>query len=232
MAGVPRAASDRRRWFAVASTFVHEPASARSDPPGTLCVVDSRDVTREIRRLVWPQLREAGFDSFTGRTAWRYVGSNVDVLNFQSFSASLADGVGCTPYSFALNLGVWVPGELEARVLKPDAHGRPRPAEWECSRRTHLTKSIRQPWFEPFSSKGSRGWPLGLRKHREGLKHVIRRDRHDREGIWFVLSDGSNLVGMVEDALAAIVNIGLAWFEAARQEAVAEHDAKVRDGLI
>jgi hypothetical protein len=71
--------------------------------------VDSRDVTREIRRVVWPVLRAEGFDSFTGRFAWRYVESAVDVLNFQSFTASVADGVGCTPFSFGLNLGVWCP---------------------------------------------------------------------------------------------------------------------------
>lgn len=85
---------------------------------------------------------------------------------------------------------------------------------------------------EPFSSQGSWRWPLGLRKHREGLRHVVRRDRHDREGIWFVLSDGSNIVDMVEDARAAITNEGLAWFEGARHEAVAEHEARVRDGLV
>ena len=181
---------------------------------------------------MWPSLREAGFDSFTGRTAWRYIESTVDVLNFQSFGASTADGVGCTPYSFALNLGVWVPGETEARVLKPDAKGRPRPAEWECWKRTHLTKSVEQPWFEPFSGTGSSRWPLGLRIHREGLKRVIRRDRHDRQEIWFVLADGSNLVSMVEDAFAAIRNDGLPWFESSRRDAVLEHEARVREGLV
>jgi hypothetical protein len=166
--------------------------------------VDSRDVTREIRRVVWPVLRAEGFDSFTGRFAWRYVESAVDVLNFQSFTASVADGVGCTPFSFGLNLGVWVPGELEARYLKPDSNGRPQRAEFECMKRTHLTKSVEQPWFQPFSSAGACRWPSALRKHREGLKQEVRRDRHDREEIWFVLADGSNVVAMVEDALEAI----------------------------
>lgn len=193
--------------------------------------MDSRDVTREIRRVVWPVLREEGFDSFTGRTAWRYVESAVDVLNFQSFSASLADGVGCTPYSFGLNLGVWVPGELEAPVLKSDASGRPRPAEWECMKRAKLQKSVEQPWFEPFSSAKTSRWPRALRKHREGLRQVIRRDRHDRPEIWFVVADGSNLEAMVGDALAAIHNEGLAWFETARAEAVDENDDRVRQGL-
>jgi hypothetical protein len=82
--------------------------------------VNARAVTRAIRRDVWPVMRTVGFDSFTGRTTWRYIGAAVDVVNFQSFSASNADAVGCTPFSFSLNLGVWGrgrnPASAEARL--------------------------------------------------------------------------------------------------------------------
>jgi hypothetical protein len=37
------------------------------------------------------------------------------------------------------------------RRLLPDAKGRPRPQEWQCSRRLQLKKSVAQPWFEPFA---------------------------------------------------------------------------------
>jgi len=199
---------------------------------GTLAAVDSRDVTREIRRIVWPALRESEFDSFTGRTAWRYNDAAVDVVNFQSFSASLADSVGCTPFSFSLNLGVWIAGENEVRVLKPDKQGRPRPAEWECTKRTRLAKSVQQPWFEPFTAQGWSRWPRALRMHRDGLKRVMRTDRHDREDTWYVVSDGSNVVAMVEDALLAIRETGLTWFELSREQALREHEQRVRDGLV
>jgi hypothetical protein len=194
--------------------------------------VDSRDVTREIRRIVWPALREAGFDSFTGRTAWRYLNPAVDVVNFQSFSASLADSVGCTPFSFSLNLGVWIAGDTEARVLKPDKKGRPRPAEWECTKRTRLAKSVQQPWFEPFTAEDSSRWPKGLRLHREGLKRIMRTDRHDREDTWYVFSDGSNVVEMVADAFRAIRETGLPWFELSRVAAVRDYEQRVREGLV
>jgi hypothetical protein len=45
--------------------------------------------SREVRRVVWPVLREEGFDSFTGRTAWRYVGTGVDVVNFSRSARAL-----------------------------------------------------------------------------------------------------------------------------------------------
>ena len=194
--------------------------------------MDSKDVTREIRSVVWATLRDVGFDEFTSRTAWRHHRQAVDVVNFQSFSASLADAVGCTPYSFSVNLGVWVSGETEPSVLKPDSKGRPRPAEWECNVRTRLRKSVEQPWFEPFTSQRVSRLPRALRIHREGLKRVVRRDRHDRDDTWYVLEDGSNLVAMIDDSARAIRAVGLAWLEESRSEAVREHDARVRDGLI
>lgn len=182
--------------------------------------MDSRDVTKEIRRVVWPELRRQGFDAFTGRTAWRYVDDSVDVVMFQSFSASLADAVGCTTFSFSVNLGVWVPHDAwEGLEPARDAAGRLRPAEYQCEpHRRGLSKSLAQPWFDPFSSD-TRGWLPSMRLHRQGLKRVLRRDVHDRPDIWFVLADGSNLGECAADALRAIREDGLPWFEVTRASA-------------
>ena len=181
--------------------------------------MDARDVTRAIRQIAWPALRDVRFSAFTGRTAWRYVGADVDVVNFQSFSASLADSIGCTTFSFALNLGVWlaedeVPKEFKPK-LKRDGDGQLRPEEYQCPHRRQLEKSLAQPWFKPFSSN-TRRWPPSLRRHREGLERVFRRDQHDRSDIWFVLPDGANLIDCVADALRALREDGLQWFAATR----------------
>jgi hypothetical protein len=181
--------------------------------------VDAREVTREIRRVVWPALRDEGFAAFTGRTAWRYVADDVDVVNFQSFSASLADTIGCTTFSFALNLGVWLAEDDNAQNLKlrRDADGRLRPEEYQCPHRLDLPKSLEQPWFKPFS-RDTRRWPLSLRRHRQGLEKVFRHDQHDRTDIWFVQANGSNLGDCLEDALRAIRADGLAWFATTRHD--------------
>jgi hypothetical protein len=123
--------------------------------------VDARDVTREIGRVVWPTPRGDGFAAFTGRTAWRYIGDAIDVVNFQPFSASLADAVGCTTFSFAVNLGVWLPPDAWDQLEpKRDAQGRLRPAEYQCEpHRRRLEKSLAQPWFTPFSSDTRRWLP-------------------------------------------------------------------------
>ena len=181
--------------------------------------MDAREVTREIRRLVWPALREEGFEAFTGRTTWRYASDDIDVVNFQSFSASVADSIGCTTFSFAVNLGVWLPPDAwEGLELKRDAEGRLRPEEYQCEpHRRGLTKSLSQPWFKPFSSDARR-WLPSLRLHREGLRKVFRHDTHDRADIWFVRADGSNLEECLADALQVIRDEGLPWFEATRRE--------------
>jgi hypothetical protein len=45
---------------------------------------------------------------------------------------------------------------------------------------------------------------------------VIRSDRHDRSDTWFVKPDGSNLEECLHDALRALREEGLPWFEATR----------------
>jgi hypothetical protein len=181
--------------------------------------VDARVVTRRIRELVWPTLRADGFEDFTGRTAWRDVGDDVDVVNFQSFGASIADTLGCTTFSFGVNLGVWLSEDLvpEGLSVKRGANGRLRPQGYQCAHRRELEKSLEQPWFEPFAADTGR-WLRSLRRHREGLEKVMRHDRHDREDIWFVLPDGSNLDDCLEDALRAIGADGLRWLEATRRD--------------
>jgi hypothetical protein len=56
----------------------------------------------------------------------------------------------------------------------------------------------------------------------------MRKDTHDRPDIWFVRADGSNLEECLADALRAVRNEGLPWFEATRQERHARLQAATR----
>ncbi|HBY60053.1 MAG TPA: hypothetical protein DEH78_09535 [Solibacterales bacterium] len=62
------------------------------------------------------------------------------MVNFQSFNSYLADGIGCTTFSFALNLGVFLVGCASDSLVKRDAGGLARPQEYECPFRVHLQK--------------------------------------------------------------------------------------------
>ena len=67
--------------------------------------IDSRTVNKCIKQRIWPLLRIAGFEKFNSRNAWRF-GNVFWVVNFQSFNRYNATVLGCTTFSFAINLGL------------------------------------------------------------------------------------------------------------------------------
>lgn len=80
---------------------------------------------------------------------------------------------------------------------------------WHCDPlRLLLHKNLSQPWFEPFAGPPKSSLPQSMVLHREGLKHVIRRDVHDRADIWFIKEDGSNFGEVIEDLLGVITGEG------------------------
>ena len=102
--------------------------------------MNSTAVNRHIRAFVWPILRDHKFSAFTSRSAWRQHESGVDVVNFQSFNRSLADAIGCSTFSFAINLGVslaCVPSDHPPAIRG----GAACPEEYACHlrRRVHST---------------------------------------------------------------------------------------------
>lgn len=102
--------------------------------------MDSKTVNKLIRSEVWPVLRLQGFSKFDSRTAWRYRGPLVDVINFQSFNSYMAELIGCTTFSFAVNLGVYLRGSVLEPAVKIDATGTQRPQESACPFRANLKK--------------------------------------------------------------------------------------------
>jgi hypothetical protein len=102
--------------------------------------MDSKVINKLIRSEVWPLLRDQGFSKFESRTALRYRGPFINVVSFQSFNAYLAEGIGCTTFSFALNLGVYVIGSAHERFIKRDKGGLLLPREYHCPFRVHLNK--------------------------------------------------------------------------------------------
>jgi hypothetical protein len=109
--------------------------------------MDSRVVNKEIRQVVWSQLKHVGFETRTARTAWRHWHDGVDVVNFQSFNAYNASVLGCTTFSFAVRLGValsYIPYFTSVK----ERDGVRLPEEYECEIRRSLRKTLRQPEFE------------------------------------------------------------------------------------
>jgi hypothetical protein len=104
--------------------------------------MDSKIVSRELWNAVRPLLKNAGWNSFTSRTARRFFDSRVDVINFQSFNTYLASAIGSTTYSFSVRLGCFLK-VIPSSTVKTK-NGLPMPQEYECHLRCTLHKKFPQ----------------------------------------------------------------------------------------
>ncbi len=105
--------------------------------------MNSKIVTKEINSIIRPLLKENGFKKYTGRTYWRHHSDRIDILNFQSFNDYNASVIGCTTYSFAVNLATflkYVPSQTEIK----EKNGIKKPAEYQGHFRRVLTKGMGQ----------------------------------------------------------------------------------------
>jgi hypothetical protein len=108
--------------------------------------MDSKQVTKEINSIIRPVLKENGFKKFSGRTYWRHNSDRIDILNFQSFNSYNADVMGCTTFSFAVNLATfikYIPSDTEIK----EKDGLEKPAEYQGHFRGGIKKGIDQKEF-------------------------------------------------------------------------------------
>ena len=106
--------------------------------------MDSKVVNRAIKAEIWSALKENGFDRFTTRTAWRFQPGQIDVINFQSFNAYNASVIGCTSYSFAVNLGSYIHAIPDNYPISTKL-GLPEPKDYDCHFRGRLKPNVSQP---------------------------------------------------------------------------------------
>jgi hypothetical protein len=102
--------------------------------------MNSAVVNRAIRSLAWPVLKDRHFTSFTGRTGWRDRERLIDIVNFQSFNRYNADVLGCTTFSFSINLSIYL-ADVRSDHHPAVRNDRLRPAEYEGHIRRRLLPS-------------------------------------------------------------------------------------------
>lgn len=167
--------------------------------------------------MLWPTLREHEFVTRTDRIAWRHVGGHIDLVELTAVG-SFADAVGATSSSFGAHVAsvpTWHPTAVPMRK------GKPAPHYWHCDLSRALHKTLRQPWFEPFARPQKQTLPASFRAHRDGLMRVLRRERHDRPDIWYVLENGTNVDDVVRDLLSVVISVGLPLLNAFHDPAAA-----------
>jgi hypothetical protein len=105
--------------------------------------MDSKLVTKEINSCIKPLLKKNGFDKWTGRTYWRYLNDRINMIDFQSFNSYNADVIGCTTFSFSINLSCflrYIPSQTEIKYKDSEL----RPREEQGHFRGGLKKGIIQ----------------------------------------------------------------------------------------
>ncbi len=100
----------------------------------------NRAVTAALRRRLRPVLREAGFEDFTGRKAWRVEQEVISLVACIGLSAYTAGAIGCTSFSFGVEVGVFF------RVFDRDLL---RPQDYHSTFRAILGKTVRQTLVTP-----------------------------------------------------------------------------------
>lgn len=146
--------------------------------------MDSKIVNKAIKQHIFPLLKSNGFEVFTQRTAWRYGTNKIDVINFQSFNSYLAGSLGCTTFSFGVNLGIYfkdIPNQFPGHSFKERA-GYPCPQECECHFRKPLLKKLQQIDFS-------------------------------RKDIWYIDPEGTYLELSLNDVKQELESSGLTWFQ-------------------
>ena len=152
--------------------------------------MDSKIVSQAIKAKIRPLLERHGFTDFTARNFWRVGKKATDVINFQSFNAYLADGLGCTTYSFSVNLGcshrafpVFRHGKIKKRK-----DGRFLPEEYRCPFRVTLKRTIPQ---------------------KRGLLPL----NYKRMDIWYIDPEGAYIEPALDDVEKQIEKLAMPWFE-------------------
>lgn len=149
----------------------------------TFPTMDKKTVEKALKDALWPLLKQHGFQTFKGRTAWRHTEKRIDVVEIQFFPKEKADQWGITPYSFALPVGcffTFVASVYEPRIKREK--GLLLPDEPQC----HLRK--------------------------DSLRHLKQRECKI-PNIWYVDSKGKYLNAAVEDARSLLEGETFAWFE-------------------
>lgn len=150
--------------------------------------MDSKIINKEIKKHIFPILKELGFDFFASRTACRHKDNKIDVIEFRSFTSFYAQLLKCTTFSFSISLGEFFKCIPVANNNLPDKYkikerlGEICPGTPDCHIRREMNKTIKQ-------------------------NECLRSD------IWFVDQGGLNLENVISDAIQVVRSDAIQWFD-------------------
>jgi hypothetical protein len=145
--------------------------------------IERRWVRDRYQQSIWPLLRDHGFDKFHDCGAWRHRDRRIDVIYLRFFSKPDSMKWGVTPFSFALEAGVYFPFIPPVNPLQIKAEdGEMLPQEVDC----HI--------------------------RRGSIERGLKQRKNRIPNIWCVEPDGSNIEEILKDARAQLIELAVPWF--------------------
>jgi hypothetical protein len=144
--------------------------------------MDSKQVNRELKKEVWPSLRESGFLRSHHLSLWRDHPDRIDIIEFRHFNTYEARRIAITAHSFEIELAChlrYVPEIHPGDVKQRD--GLPIPSAAVCRLRAPLERGYRK-WLGP------------------------------ERAVWSIDSQGTKLRKAVADAHQQLLGTGMTWF--------------------
>jgi hypothetical protein len=156
--------------------------------------ISSADVNRVFRRVLYPALREAGFTKFKGRCAWRYGEDWLWALQIREVGNHFGSVTGFPPMSLCGELGIFFPDFPSPDPSRPDSKpprdsdGLDMPKPPQCQVRYPLQVQLDQ---SPDRAA------------------LLTQSERDRDDVWYVRPDGSNIEAVIEDVRRSVIEWGI-----------------------
>ena len=157
-------------------------------------VIGSAEVNRALRKILHPALRCAGFTKFKGRCAWHYEDEYIWALQIRAVGNYFSLVTDYPPMSLCGELCIFFPDFPSTDPGLPDSKppidkdGLYIPKPQHCHIRYSLEVGLDQ------------------QADREVIHSKPERDRDD---VWYVRKDGSNINAVVEDIRRSVVEWGI-----------------------
>jgi hypothetical protein len=177
-------------------------------------LIGSSEINKVIRKLLSPTLKENGFSKVNTRNNWGWHDHSIWVLNKATVGNYFSDVTGWSPMSIHVDIGIYydfVPPEEGEIKVGSKSELLPKYHEGQLQKQLYCN--------------------LDQSKYIRRLNNRAEKERND---IWWVQPDGSNINEVISDIRESFLSDGLEWLrkytdvEIAFNEIEKEHDSYIK----
>ncbi|MGN7942095.1 DUF4304 domain-containing protein [Virgibacillus sp. 6R] len=153
-------------------------------------MVGTPEINKVIRKILSPTLRENGFHKVNTRHNWGWNDHCIWVLDIAAVGKSFSDVTGWSPMSIIVELGIYYDFIPPRDEIKISAKGELLPKIYQCDVRYDLSCNLDQSKY---------------------TKNFYNRAEKERNDIWWIQPDGSNIEEVINDIKQDFLHNGLKW---------------------